>query len=115
MTNPTTDLAARFEAKREECWKLAAIGEGRSGVDFWAGGASAFAEARDMARAGAAGGAELRAAAVRVLTSSGFTGPESDAASDSGLNRTLQARHLQFIAIGRQSEATVKNDINSHV
>ncbi|KAH6693820.1 arginine permease [Plectosphaerella plurivora] len=27
-------------------------------------------------------------------------GPESDAASDSGLNRTLQARHLQFIAIG---------------
>jgi amino acid permease len=28
---------------------------------------------------------------------------ESDAASDSGLNRTLQARHLQFIAIGRQT------------
>jgi len=58
ITPPTTDLAARFEAKREECWKLAAIGEGRNGVDFWAGGASAFAEARDMARAGAAGGAD---------------------------------------------------------
>lgn len=37
--------------------------------------------------------ADMKAAAA--------AGTDSDAASDSGLNRTLQARHLQFIAVGR--------------
>jgi hypothetical protein len=62
MTNPTTDLAARFEAKREECLRKAVEAEGSgitaSGVVYWVGRARSFLEAQDMARADAAGGAD---------------------------------------------------------
>jgi len=57
ITPPTTDLAARFEAKREECEEQAENPFDRGSRLFWQGQAAAFAEARDMARAGAAGGA----------------------------------------------------------
>jgi hypothetical protein len=58
-TQTTTDLAARFEAKREECVKLAqeAFNQGGPVERHLRGQSSAFAEARDMARADAAGGA----------------------------------------------------------
>jgi hypothetical protein len=59
MTNHT-DLAARFEAKREECEEQAEGGFNLVTRRFWQGRARAFAEARDMARAGAAGGAGER-------------------------------------------------------
>lgn len=56
MTTPTTDLAARFEAKREECEKEAEFSLQRA---YWRGRANSFAEARDMARADAAGAETL--------------------------------------------------------
>jgi hypothetical protein len=61
MTNPT-DLAARFEAKREECVERAERlwAAGQRTDDWGRGRATAFAEARDMARADAAGGAGER-------------------------------------------------------
>jgi hypothetical protein len=55
MKNPTTDLAARFEAKRKECEEQAEGGFNLVTRRFWQGRAEAFAEARDMARADAAG------------------------------------------------------------
>jgi hypothetical protein len=59
--NPTTDLAARFEAKREECAEHAQqaydCGD-EVNSDLLRAKANAFAETRDMARAGAAEGAE---------------------------------------------------------
>jgi hypothetical protein len=68
MTNPT-DLAARFEAKRAECEKKARrLSRSDALHSEVLGRAHAFAEARDMARAGAAGGAGER---VRHLKSGG--------------------------------------------
>lgn len=49
MTNPTTDLAARFEAKREECEKKARLAITVERSCFWGGQEQAFADARDMA------------------------------------------------------------------
>lgn len=57
MSNPTTDLAARFEAKREEYLREAQSRRDESAHGFLAQ-SLAFAEARDMARVGAAGGAD---------------------------------------------------------
>ena len=54
---PTTDLAACFEAKREECLKLEREAGNPTGRQYWRGRSYGFAVARDMARAGAAGGA----------------------------------------------------------
>ena len=56
----TMDLAARFEAKREECEKKAQVAFREWNVtrgDKFLARSEAFAEARDMARADAAGGA----------------------------------------------------------
>lgn len=66
----TTDLAARFEAKREECCRGAQSHADSGIANGYLAQAAAFAEARDMARADAAGGAgdtRLWATVPRVL------------------------------------------------
>jgi hypothetical protein len=72
MTNPTTDLAARFEAKRIEAAgfadEQASCYDGPTGPieAQYRTEARTWAEARDMAHAGAAGGAQRRDEAESV-------------------------------------------------
>jgi hypothetical protein len=74
--NPT-DLAARFEAKREECEKEAEFSLKRA---YWRTLADTWAEARDMARADAAGGALTSGAAPNGLDGLCKRDPAPDAA-----------------------------------
>jgi hypothetical protein len=72
-TQTTTDLAARFEAKREEAERnLPSTFVGALGA-YWRGRVNAFAEARDMAHADAAGGAIDIANALRDAYDQGFS------------------------------------------
>jgi len=88
MTNPTTDLAARFEAKREEAVKQARTAKPINRVCFWEGQANAFAEARDMARAGAAGGADgfvlLPKQATKAMLDAAYAAHDAYEAAETG-------------------------------
>lgn len=64
MTSGAEDLAARFEAEREKCEAFEREAVGLPAKKYWRGRADGWGLARDMARAGAAGGAgELENAA----------------------------------------------------
>jgi hypothetical protein len=98
-TQTTTDLAARFEAKREECVRLAqeAFNQGGPVERHLRGQASAFAEASDMARADAARGAETGWQPIETAPTDGTQVDVWDGESRRVSCRFRDGRWTQFI------------------